>query len=176
MPRTRLSDDLRPEESPIAWFGEMLLAIDRGDWSRAAKAQRELNRLGWSVDRRRKARRSPTSHLRRPPEGGWTMLLAPSASPPWMALALSDWPMSSARPKIRAPRPKVARPCPPVSPPDPKGVPPAVERCPPASSRHLASMTWPRSSPVPAGWLNACDPPARFPSLTSTSAAVQGGG
>jgi len=58
MPRTKPPDDFRPEESPIAWFGEMLLAIDRGDWSRAAEAQRELNRLGWNVDRR-KTRQKP---------------------------------------------------------------------------------------------------------------------
>ncbi len=58
MPRTKPPDDFRPEESPIAWFGEMLLAIDRGDWSRAAEAQCELNRLGWNVDRRRKTRKN----------------------------------------------------------------------------------------------------------------------
>ena len=56
MPRTKAPDDFQPEESPIAWFGEMLLAIDRGDWSRAAEAQGELSRLGWNVGRRRKAR------------------------------------------------------------------------------------------------------------------------
>jgi hypothetical protein len=53
MPRNKAPDQFRPEESPIAWFGEMLLAIDRGDYSRAAEAQHELNRLGWNVDRRR---------------------------------------------------------------------------------------------------------------------------
>ena len=50
MPSTK-PPNFRPEESPIAWFGEMLLAVDRGDWSRAAEAQRELNRLGWNVSR-----------------------------------------------------------------------------------------------------------------------------
>ena len=39
MPRTRPPDDFRPEDSPIAWFGEMLLAIDRGDWPRASLAR-----------------------------------------------------------------------------------------------------------------------------------------
>jgi hypothetical protein len=49
-------DDFSPEESPIAWFGEMLLAIDRGDFQKAAWAQRQLERLGWRV---RKTRRDP---------------------------------------------------------------------------------------------------------------------
>ncbi|CAN5903300.1 hypothetical protein BH23PLA1_BH23PLA1_35640 [soil metagenome] len=39
----------RPEDSPIAWFGEMLLAADRRDFERAAEAQRQLSRLGWTV-------------------------------------------------------------------------------------------------------------------------------
>jgi hypothetical protein len=56
VPRTKPPDEFRPKESPIAWFGEMLLAIDRGDWSRGALAQRELNRLGWTVSRRRNPR------------------------------------------------------------------------------------------------------------------------
>jgi hypothetical protein len=42
------SDD-NPERSPIAWFGELLLAKDRADFQRAAQAQRQLARLGWSV-------------------------------------------------------------------------------------------------------------------------------
>jgi hypothetical protein len=45
--------DFRPEESPIAWFGEMLLAIDRGDFQRAAESQRQLDRLGWRIGRKR---------------------------------------------------------------------------------------------------------------------------
>jgi hypothetical protein len=45
--------EFRPEESPIAWFGELLLAIDRGDFDRAAESQRQLARLGWRVDRRK---------------------------------------------------------------------------------------------------------------------------
>jgi hypothetical protein len=53
MPSTRPPDDFRPEDSPIAWFGEMLLAIDRGNYHRASEAQGELARLGWRVDRRR---------------------------------------------------------------------------------------------------------------------------
>jgi len=69
MPRTKPPDDFRPEESPIAWFGEILLAIYRGDWSRAGEAQRELNRLGWNVGRRRKARQKSQKPPRRPPEG-----------------------------------------------------------------------------------------------------------
>lgn len=42
----------RFEDSPIAWFGEMFLAKDRGDFRRAARAQSELARLGWVVNYR----------------------------------------------------------------------------------------------------------------------------
>jgi len=41
----------RPEDSPIAWFGELLLAIERGAYGRASEAQGELARLGWAVTR-----------------------------------------------------------------------------------------------------------------------------
>lgn len=37
--------------SSIAWFGEMVLADDRGDFPRAAEAQKQLTRLGWRVRR-----------------------------------------------------------------------------------------------------------------------------
>jgi hypothetical protein len=47
----------RFEDSPIAWFGELILAKDRGDFRRATEAQNELSRLGWSV-KFRKARPS----------------------------------------------------------------------------------------------------------------------
>jgi hypothetical protein len=55
MPRSNppVADRTRPEDSPIAWFGELLLAIDRGDYRRATEAQRQLIRLGWSVVRRK---------------------------------------------------------------------------------------------------------------------------
>ena len=53
MSRTNPLDDFRPEESPIAWFGEMLIAIDRGDFERAAESQRQLDRLGWRVTRKK---------------------------------------------------------------------------------------------------------------------------
>jgi hypothetical protein len=53
MSRPKPPDDFRPEESPIAWFGEMLIAIDRGDFERAAESQRQLDRLGWRVSRKR---------------------------------------------------------------------------------------------------------------------------
>jgi hypothetical protein len=46
-------DNFRPENSPIAWFGEMLIAIERGDFDRAAAPQRQLDRLGWRVARTR---------------------------------------------------------------------------------------------------------------------------
>ena len=51
MSRTKPPDDFRPEESPIAWFGEMLISIDRGDFESAAESQRQLDRLGWRVTR-----------------------------------------------------------------------------------------------------------------------------
>jgi hypothetical protein len=47
----------RFEDSPIAWFGELLIAIGREDYPRAAESQRQLARLGWNVTRR-KPRRS----------------------------------------------------------------------------------------------------------------------
>ncbi|MDR3618223.1 MAG: hypothetical protein P4L85_02660 [Paludisphaera borealis] len=53
MPKPEQPDAFRPEESPILWFGELLLAIDRGDFDRAAECQRQLARLGWRVDRRK---------------------------------------------------------------------------------------------------------------------------
>jgi hypothetical protein len=52
MPRTNPPDDFRPEESPIAWFGEMLLSIKQGAFHRVSQAQAELARLGWNVTRR----------------------------------------------------------------------------------------------------------------------------
>ena len=42
MSRAKPPDDFRPEESPVAWFGEMLVALDRGDFERAAESQRSL--------------------------------------------------------------------------------------------------------------------------------------
>lgn len=42
--------DARPEDSPIAWFGELLLAIDRRDFSKASRAHRNLARLGFMVE------------------------------------------------------------------------------------------------------------------------------
>jgi hypothetical protein len=46
-------NDFHPEESPIAWFWEMLAAVDNGAFDRAAEAQRQLVRLEWRVDRRK---------------------------------------------------------------------------------------------------------------------------
>jgi hypothetical protein len=53
MRSARLENPTRPEpeESPIAWFAELLLAIDRGNFEQAAESQRQLRRLGWRVDR-----------------------------------------------------------------------------------------------------------------------------
>lgn len=53
MPTIPPPNEFRPEDSPIAWFGEMLLSIDRGDFRRASEAQAELTRLGWSVTRQK---------------------------------------------------------------------------------------------------------------------------
>jgi hypothetical protein len=44
---------IQPEDSPIAWFAEMILAVDRGNFEQAAESQRQLSRLGWRVDRRK---------------------------------------------------------------------------------------------------------------------------
>ena len=51
MSQSRPPDDTsdRFEDSPIAWFGEMILAWERRDIDRAAEAKRQLARLGWSV-------------------------------------------------------------------------------------------------------------------------------
>ncbi len=46
------ADSARPDDSPVAWFSELIIAIERGDFSQAAHAQRELDRLGWTVNRR----------------------------------------------------------------------------------------------------------------------------
>lgn len=52
MPRSSPPEE-RPDlaNSPVAWFSELLIAVDRGDYRRATKAQRQLRRLGWSVVR-----------------------------------------------------------------------------------------------------------------------------
>jgi hypothetical protein len=58
MPRSGppTGDPNRPEDSPLAWFGELLLSHDRGDYPRASEAQRQLARLGWHVNRGRPRR------------------------------------------------------------------------------------------------------------------------
>ena len=55
MPRSSppVHDLRRPENSPIAWFSELLIAQDRGDFHRAGQAQDQLDRLGWSVQYRK---------------------------------------------------------------------------------------------------------------------------
>jgi hypothetical protein len=65
MSRPKPPDDFRPEDSPIAWFGEMLIAIDRGNFDQAAESQRQLDRLGWRVTRKR-GRLTPRQQARRP--------------------------------------------------------------------------------------------------------------
>lgn len=44
------NEAVRLKDSPVAWFGEMKFAIEKGDFHRATEAQRELRRLGWTVD------------------------------------------------------------------------------------------------------------------------------
>jgi hypothetical protein len=36
-------------DSPIVWFAEMLIALERHDIDRASEAKRELARLGWRI-------------------------------------------------------------------------------------------------------------------------------
>ena len=69
MSRLKLPDDFRPEDSPIAWFGEMLIAIERGEFDRAAESQRQLDRLGWRVTRKTN-RLTPRRQAARPEEVG----------------------------------------------------------------------------------------------------------
>ena len=42
----------RPEDEPVNWFLTLEIAADRGDFESAAEAQRELDRLGWRVQRK----------------------------------------------------------------------------------------------------------------------------
>lgn len=44
-------------ESPVAWFFELQLAVERGNFRRAALAQEELFRLGWTVKPRAESSR-----------------------------------------------------------------------------------------------------------------------
>lgn len=50
--------EFRPEESSVGWFVELQLAVDRGDFERAAESQRQLDRLGWRVNRKNARRTS----------------------------------------------------------------------------------------------------------------------
>jgi hypothetical protein len=42
----------RPEDEAVNWFLTLEIAADRGDFAGAAEAQRELDRLGWRVQRK----------------------------------------------------------------------------------------------------------------------------
>ncbi len=53
MSRTNPLADLTLDEFPIAWLAEMLIAINRGDFERAAESQRQLDRFGWRVTHKR---------------------------------------------------------------------------------------------------------------------------
>jgi hypothetical protein len=57
-PKTE-SDDFRPEDSPAAWFVELLLSSDRGDYRRATEAQSRLRDLGWLVSRQKPRHTAP---------------------------------------------------------------------------------------------------------------------
>ncbi len=52
MRRATLSDSDKPSETdttPVAWFVEMIHALNRGDLIRALEAQRQLKQEGFSV-------------------------------------------------------------------------------------------------------------------------------
>jgi hypothetical protein len=42
----------RPEDEAVNWFLTLEIAANRGDFEGAAEAQRELDRLGWRVQRK----------------------------------------------------------------------------------------------------------------------------
>jgi len=42
----------RPEDEAVNWFLTLEIAADEGDFECAAEAQRELDRLGWRVQRK----------------------------------------------------------------------------------------------------------------------------
>jgi hypothetical protein len=67
MPRSRPPAEplTRPEDSPFAWFGELLIAHDRNDASRASNAQKQLDRLGWWVTPFVQHRRKPRAEASR---------------------------------------------------------------------------------------------------------------
>lgn len=73
-----------PNESPTAWFFALETALARGDWRRAADAERELKRLGVDVRfrrardlARRPARTAPTP---KPPRGPRAILFGVAAA------------------------------------------------------------------------------------------------
>jgi hypothetical protein len=50
--------DPRPEDKAAVLFAELDIAQARGDFAKAAEAQRQLEKLGWVITRRRTRRRS----------------------------------------------------------------------------------------------------------------------
>ena len=48
-----------PDARAAVWFSAMLLAAHRGNYREAAAAQRQLNELGWRVERTKVPRRGP---------------------------------------------------------------------------------------------------------------------
>jgi hypothetical protein len=64
MALTKPLNNFRPVESPTAWFGEMLIAIHRGDFECAAESQRRLDRVGCRI-KRKTGRAAPPESARR---------------------------------------------------------------------------------------------------------------
>ena len=58
--RFRSADEFQPENQPIYWFTILESSRDRGDLENAARAQRELKRLGVNVTYPRLGRREAT--------------------------------------------------------------------------------------------------------------------
>jgi len=53
MSRKKPPESFRPEELPVAWFGVALIAIDQRGYNGAIESQRQLDRLGPKLDRKR---------------------------------------------------------------------------------------------------------------------------
>ena len=46
---------------PVYWFAALERAVETGDWVSAAEAQRQLERLGVTVNYRMRAKQKPTT-------------------------------------------------------------------------------------------------------------------
>lgn len=54
--------EARPEDRAVFLFAQLDIAQARGEYARAAEAQRKLESLGWIVSRRRPSRHRATCH------------------------------------------------------------------------------------------------------------------